>query len=306
MRPQCIHLFLPRIPCLKKNTTNAPKGIFLQGIHTSTASSMHVSASHTAAVREHHLPNNDSSLCPHDKQHACLRVWQSAISRAPNTGALSYQALKTHSSHHPACKHGHGHSIFILARTRPLRWEHIGNSVLFSKTRVLSVFSVLKYKWCIPTRLRSSRCVRIRVWPYVSQTYYIRMCAHSIIFSQVLSMLYQRIITPCLYSMFQLGHACKTLAMMYLQRGPPTAENKPTTHRTQTHRTYISALCYISGKQNNCNYESTKEKSRKSWQSDTVIQNTERHQVYSLCTYTHKYNFYYKSKTEKTGKYLQS
>ena len=30
-----------------------------------------------------------------------------------------------------------------------------------------------------------------------------------------------------------LGHACETLAtVMYLQRGPPSAENKPTTQRT--------------------------------------------------------------------------
>ncbi len=33
------------------------------------------------------------------------------------------------------------------------------------------------------------------------------------------------------------GHACETLAVMYLQRGPPIAENKSTTHRThRTHR----------------------------------------------------------------------
>jgi hypothetical protein len=29
-----------------------------------------------------------------------------------------------------------------------------------------------------------------------------------------------------------LGHACETLAVMYLQRGPTIAENKSTTHRT--------------------------------------------------------------------------
>jgi hypothetical protein len=35
-----------------------------------------------------------------------------------------------------------------------------------------------------------------------------------------------------------LGHACETLAVMYLQRGSPIAENKSTTHRTHgTHRT---------------------------------------------------------------------
>ncbi len=34
-----------------------------------------------------------------------------------------------------------------------------------------------------------------------------------------------------------LGHACETLAVMYLQRGPPIAENKSTMHRThRTHR----------------------------------------------------------------------
>jgi hypothetical protein len=34
-----------------------------------------------------------------------------------------------------------------------------------------------------------------------------------------------------------LGHACQTLAVMYLQQGPLTAENEPTTHRThRTHR----------------------------------------------------------------------
>jgi hypothetical protein len=39
-------------------------------------------------------------------------------------------------------------------------------------------------------------------------------------------------------TLVMLGHACETWAMMYLQRGPPTAENKPTTHRThRTHRT---------------------------------------------------------------------
>jgi hypothetical protein len=37
-----------------------------------------------------------------------------------------------------------------------------------------------------------------------------------------------------------LGHACETLAMMYLQRGPPIAENKSTTHRThRTHRRFF-------------------------------------------------------------------
>jgi hypothetical protein len=30
-----------------------------------------------------------------------------------------------------------------------------------------------------------------------------------------------------------LGHACETLAVMYLQLGAPTAENKTTTHRTR-------------------------------------------------------------------------
>jgi hypothetical protein len=35
-----------------------------------------------------------------------------------------------------------------------------------------------------------------------------------------------------------LGHACEMLAVMYLQRGPPIAENETTTHRThRTHRT---------------------------------------------------------------------
>jgi hypothetical protein len=29
-----------------------------------------------------------------------------------------------------------------------------------------------------------------------------------------------------------LGHACETLAAKYLQRGPPIAESKSTTHRT--------------------------------------------------------------------------
>ncbi len=34
-----------------------------------------------------------------------------------------------------------------------------------------------------------------------------------------------------------LGHACETLAVMYLQRGPPIVENQSTTHRThRTHR----------------------------------------------------------------------
>jgi hypothetical protein len=31
-----------------------------------------------------------------------------------------------------------------------------------------------------------------------------------------------------------LGHACETLAVMYLQPGPLTAENKSTTHRTHS------------------------------------------------------------------------
>jgi hypothetical protein len=36
-----------------------------------------------------------------------------------------------------------------------------------------------------------------------------------------------------------LGHACEMLAVMYLQRGPPIAENETTTHRThRTHRTH--------------------------------------------------------------------
>jgi hypothetical protein len=34
-----------------------------------------------------------------------------------------------------------------------------------------------------------------------------------------------------------LGHTCEMLAVMYLQRGPPIAENESTTHRThRTHR----------------------------------------------------------------------
>ncbi len=34
-----------------------------------------------------------------------------------------------------------------------------------------------------------------------------------------------------------LGHACETMAVMYLQRGPLSAENETTTHRThRTHR----------------------------------------------------------------------
>ena len=37
-----------------------------------------------------------------------------------------------------------------------------------------------------------------------------------------------------------LGHACEKLTVMYLQRGPPIAENKPTMHRThRTHRTTL-------------------------------------------------------------------
>jgi hypothetical protein len=36
-------------------------------------------------------------------------------------------------------------------------------------------------------------------------------------------------------SSVMLGHACEMLAVMYLQRGPPIAENETTTHRT--HRT---------------------------------------------------------------------
>ncbi len=30
------------------------------------------------------------------------------------------------------------------------------------------------------------------------------------------------------------GHACEMLAVMYLQRGPPIAENETTTHRTHS------------------------------------------------------------------------
>ena len=44
----------------------------------------------------------------------------------------------------------------------------------------------------------------------------------------------------------RITYACETLAVMYLQRGPPTAENKTTTHRThRTHRTLAMYVFYL-------------------------------------------------------------
>jgi hypothetical protein len=41
-----------------------------------------------------------------------------------------------------------------------------------------------------------------------------------------------------------LGHACKMLAVMYLQQGPPIEENESTTHRTlRTHKTRSLSHC---------------------------------------------------------------
>jgi hypothetical protein len=45
-----------------------------------------------------------------------------------------------------------------------------------------------------------------------------------------------------------LGHACEMLAVMYLQRGPPIAENESTPHRThRTHRSPVVTVCLLRG-----------------------------------------------------------
>ncbi len=79
------------------------------------------------------------------------------------------------------------------------------------------------------------------------------LCMHASLYAYMYEALYACIlrvnpffvcIHTCIHSWrrstsVMLGHACEMLAVMYLQRGPPIAENESTTHRTHRTHTYI-------------------------------------------------------------------
>jgi hypothetical protein len=82
----------PRTSMINKTPQMHPKVYFCKAyIHQEPVACISL----LLTLRDHHLLNKDSSLCSHEKQHACPL----------DPGHQIQGLIETHSSHQPACKH---------------------------------------------------------------------------------------------------------------------------------------------------------------------------------------------------------
>ncbi len=127
--------------------------------------------------------------------------------------------------------HGHGHGVFILATSSFLSTgtnQALKPSCLSSNISNSDALCVLCVVGLFPA-VRGPRPTEPRfVWRSSKRN------SDSPCFSS-------RLLFVHLYPFHQL-HACETLATMFLQRGPPIAENKSTTHRAHSHVSSLNAL----------------------------------------------------------------